>query len=66
MQNGDLVRPFMISGDGLKTYRDLYIYIIVDDRCYKGTHALITNGKETVLYPKYQLEKFVYTPSIIH
>ena len=58
MQKGDLVRPFMISGDGLKTYRDLYIYVIVDENRYKGTHALITNGKENLLYSKYQLEKF--------
>jgi predicted Rossmann fold nucleotide-binding protein DprA/Smf involved in DNA uptake len=58
MKNGDIVRPFMISGDGLKTYRDLYIYVIVDDNRYKGTHALITNGKENVLCSKNQLEKF--------
>jgi hypothetical protein len=64
MQNGDLVRPFMISGDGIKTYRDEYLYVIVRDDIHNGTCAKITNGKETVCLYKNQLEKFEYKKTI--
>jgi hypothetical protein len=59
MKNGDLVRPFMISGDGIKTYRDPYLYVIVRDDHHNGTSALITNCKEMCIVSKNQLEKFV-------
>jgi hypothetical protein len=59
MQNGDLVRPFLENPDGVKTYRDEYLYVIVKDDLHNGTSALITNCKETVCIAKHQLEKFI-------
>ncbi len=60
MQNEDLVRPFLKNPDGVKTYRDEYLYVIVRDDLHNGTCALITNCKETIMVRKDQLEKFIY------
>jgi hypothetical protein len=54
---GDVVKPFMQTPAGIKTYRDEYLYVAVEDY---GHSFLLTNGKEFCCVPKGRVEKFIY------